>query len=219
MASQKSTIFELLDECREGLIAQLDEYDRYDEGHDFPWDNHLWRGAAFRRAHLDVVDLRDTRKLYMMHLCVFPHTNDPAPIFGFDLIAGPRKVTGAFHDFSPVDDHPLCHWFKDAVSDLEWSKERELPDWARRIFSGSMVAAGNITDPQELKTVVELVQQTLSVYLSGVGSATDKDYTEQQNNYCHWQKHNPHTPRVMESLGFEPEMIQRFIKECLFPEI
>jgi len=221
MPSQKSTIFEILDECRDGIISKMGMYDKYDEGHDFPWDNHLWRSVDFRRAHLDVVDLRDTRKLYMMHLCVFPHINDPAPIFGFDLIAGPNKVTGAFHDFSPVvDGHPMGKWFAEKVAQHEWSKERELPHWAKQIFSGSMVAAGNISDPDELRRVVTLVNETLDYYLENVGMVGgEDDYTAQQNNYCHWQKHNPHTPRVMDALGFEPDMVARFIRECLFPEI
>lgn len=221
MPSQKSTIFEILDECRHGIISKMALYDSYDEGHDFPWDNHLWRGDRFRRAHLDVVDLRDTRKLYMMHLCIFPHVNDAAPIFGFDLIAGPNKVTGAFHDFSPVTDgHQMIQWFMDKVAEYEWSKERELPHWAKQIFSGGMVAAGNISDPEELKRVTALVSETLEYYLENVGSQdVSSDFTKQQNNYCYWQKHNPHTPRVMDSLGFEPALVARFIQECLFPEI
>jgi hypothetical protein len=96
----------------------------------------VYSGAKFRRAHLDIIDARETKGLYMMHLCIFPHTNDPAPIFGFDVIAGAKKVTGAFHDFSPIEpDHVLMDLFTSRVTGLEWSKPRELPDWARAIFS------------------------------------------------------------------------------------
>ena len=36
-------------------------------------------------------------------------------IYGFDIIAGKNKVTGAFHDFSPLlqKEHPLTEWFKE----------------------------------------------------------------------------------------------------------
>ena len=41
----------------------------------------------------------------------------------------------------------------------------------------------------------------------------------QQNYYCHNQKQNPHTPRVMASLGLDPQEVKKFVEECLFPEI
>jgi len=192
-----------------------------EEDHDFDWPNYVFRSGLFRRAHLDVVDARDTKKLYMMHLCIFPHTNDPGPIYGFDLIAGPNKVTGAFHDFSPGYDknHYMLHWFHDRVDGMEWSKKRELPQWARNIFSGSMVAAGNINTMEELDEVLSLANQTLSYYLNNIGNLSDIDSTDAQNWYCHNQRQNPHTPKVMESLGFDSETVERFISSCLFPNV
>ena len=113
----------------------------------------------------------------------------------------------------------MLGWFHDRVSGYTWSKQRELPEWARNIFSGSMVAAGNIQDSQELATVIELVVENLDFYLKEVGNATDQDYTDRQNWYCQNQKKNPHTPRVMESLGLDPVEVQEFIHTCLFPEV
>jgi hypothetical protein len=40
-----------------------------------------------------------------------------------------------------------------------------------------------------------------------------------QNYYCDNQKQNPHTPKVMASLGLKEEDISVFIQDCLFPEI
>lgn len=220
MHSQTSTIFELLDEAKARLTKQLSRFETYDEGHNYPWENRLWRSDTFRRAHLDVVDVRDTKKLYMMHLTVFPHTDDGAPIFGFDLIAGPTKVTGAFHDFSPVDrEHKLLRTFERSVAGSEWSKERVLPDWAKQIFSTHMVAAGNITDPDELRRMLTLVDRNLATYLQGVGNRGPWSWGQHQNNYCRWQKQNPHTPRVMQSLGFDEGVVHEFIHHCLFPEM
>ena len=65
------------------------------------WVNKVWVGSRYRRAHIDVVDARETKGLWMMHCCVFPHLHNPAPIFGFDVVAGKNKITGCFHDFSP----------------------------------------------------------------------------------------------------------------------
>ncbi len=215
----ESTIFTSLEGAKKWLVSELSEYETYDEGHRYPWDNYLWRSEKFRRAHLDVVDARDTKRLYMMHLTVFPHTDDGSPVFGFDLIAGPKKVTGAFHDFSPIDkNHEMLLGFKERVSPLTWSKKRELPEWARNIFSEDMVSAGFITDVEELESVIGLVKSNLKYYLSKVGERGDKDFTDAQNKYCFWQKQNPHTPKVMAALGYQDEEVNKFIQECLFPE-
>jgi hypothetical protein len=214
------TIFEQLEQAHRTILDRLSAYEAHDEGHAFSWPNYVFRSSTFRRAHLDIVDARESKKLYMLHLTVMPNLDDPSPIFGFDIIAGANKVTGAFHDFSPVDPaHPMLGWFRDRVSGLEWSKTRELPEWARNIFSRSMVAAGNIHDSQELATVIKLVTENLDYYLKEVGHGDGKDYTVQQNWYCQNQKQNPHTPRVMASLGLDPAEVDRFIQTCLFPEV
>lgn len=214
------TIFQQLEDFSKKVKARLDLYQKIDEGHEFSWPNYVYAGCAFRRAHLDIVDARDTKKLYMMHLCIFPNTNNPAPIYGFDIIAGANKVTGAFHDFSPVGEHSLNAWFAEQVAPYEWSKKRDLPEWARNIFSTSMVAAGNISDEDELAKVLDLAMRNLSHYLAHISSYKgDKDYTVEQNKYCYNQKQNPHTPRVMASLGLNPSEVSNFVEDCLFPEI
>jgi hypothetical protein len=190
-----------------------------DEGHTFDWPNYVYTSDRFRRAHLDIVDVRETKKLYMMHLCIFPHFDDSAPIFGIDLIAGPNKVTGAFHDFSMNNDHYMSQWFSKKVDPYGWSKERQLPDWAKNIFSPAMIAAGNIQEANELDRFTSLVEDTLYYYLENVGGTKGGNFKDKQNYYCHNQKQNPHTPRVMESLGLEPEVVKHFIEDCLFPEI
>lgn len=215
-----STIFRQLDGAVAAIREILSGYTPVDEGHAFPWLNAVYSDKSFRRAHLDVVDVRDTRKLFMAHLCVFPNTNDPSPLFGFDLIAGPNKVTGAFHDFSPLGGNTfLDGWFGAAAESFKPTKERTLPDWARPIFSKSMVAATNIQNDIELAEFLSLVVSNLKFYLEHVGTATDGDFTEQQNRYCRNQKMNPHTPRVMEALGYDAETVRHFIDTCLFPEI
>lgn len=187
------------------------------------WVNRVWSGDAYRRAHVDVVDARETKGLWMMHCCIFPHTHNPAPIYGFDVIAGKNKITGCFHDFSPAGDgeHPLIEWFCDEAQKLQWNKTRKLPDWAERIFTPCMIAAGNVQDSEELAQIISMVKTTTSVYLKSVVETnhTARDTTPAQNYYCENQKQNPHTPRVMTSLGLNEEDVQVFIQDCLFPEI
>jgi hypothetical protein len=187
------------------------------------WINRVWTSRNYRRAHIDVVDARNTKGLWMMHCCVFPHTNNPAPIFGYDVVAGRNKITGFFHDFSSTGfpNHPLMEWFGNEVNKLEWRKTRALPDWAQRIFSPHMIAAGNVSKEDELEQIIDIGTRFLDHYLACVGeTATDYiDNTGMQNIYCENQKLNPHTPKVMASLGLDENDVRTFIGECLFPEI
>jgi phycocyanobilin:ferredoxin oxidoreductase len=187
------------------------------------WVNRVWTSDRYRRAHVDVVDARETKGLWMMHCCIFPHLNNPAPIYGFDVVAGKNKITGCFHDYSSAGDseHPMMDWFADEAQKLSWNKTRKLPDWAERIFSPSMIAAGNVNNEEELEQIFAMARTTLDHYLSTVAETnnTAADTTEAQNYYCENQKQNPHTPRVMVSLGLSEEDVRVFIQECLFPEI
>jgi phycocyanobilin:ferredoxin oxidoreductase len=187
------------------------------------WINKVWKSSRYRRAHIDVVDARDTKGLWMMHCCVFPHLDNPAPIFGFDVIAGKNKITGCFIDYSPAGDphHPMIEYFGDEVSRYEWNKKRALPDWAQRIFSPHMVAAGNVSDETELKQIASLANILVNHYLETVSetAGTAVDTKAEQNFYAQNQKQNPHTPKVMTSLGLKEEDVQVFIQNCLFPEL
>ena len=187
------------------------------------WVNRVWTSDRYRRAHVDVVDARDTKGLWMMRCCIFPHITDPSPIYGFDVIAGKNKITGCFHDYSKAGDpdHPMMQWFADYVSQLEWRRVRELPEWATNIFSPSMVAAGNVQNEEELAQIIAMAKDTVEHYLSTVGETLGQaeNTTAAQNYYAQNQKQNPHTPRVMVSLGLSEDDVQHFIQDCLFPEI
>jgi len=232
-----SEIWDKLIECQNNILDMFDEYatETQEEGLDYfnqpdnGWINRVWSNNSVRRAHIDVVDARNTKGLWMMHVCVFPQLHNNGPIYGFDVIAGKNKMTGAFHDFSPLGGpngdsvhHNMVEWFEDTVSEYVPSKKRELPEWALNIFSGSMIAAGNVTDIEEAKTIVQLATQNLKVYLEVIG---DHDNTgdrnavlEGQNWYCHNQQQNPHTPKVMKSLGLNEADVERFCTDMLFPK-
>jgi hypothetical protein len=84
-----------------------------------------------------------------------------------------------------------------------------------------MVAAGNVQEEEELEQIFAMARTTLKHYLECVGDTnnTANNTTEAQNYYCENQKQNPHTPRVMVSLGLSEEDVTTFIQDCLFPEI
>ena len=187
------------------------------------WVNKVWKSSVYRRAHIDVVDARDTKGLWMMHCCVFPYTHNPAPIFGFDVIAGRNKITGCFMDYSPTGDdlHPMMSWWAIETSKYNWNKERKLPDWAQRIFSSNMIAAGNVQDDEELEKIFTIARKGVKHYLDTVGETNNSPVNTKnaQNFYAQNQKQNPHTPKVMTSLGLSEEDVKVFIQDCLFPEI
>ena len=217
------------DETIDLLNKELVEYkepgmERFNND-EFGWVNRTWKNDYIRRAHVDVVDVRDSKKLWMAHVCLFPELTNGGPIYGFDIIAGKNKVTGAFHDFSPLlqKQHPLTEWF---IEENKWftpSKERELPDWAKAIFSGGMIAAGNVSEEDELNQICTMAVSNLRNYIDKIrthdGEAKREDVIKAQNYYCEHQQKNPHTPRVMEKLGLPEEDIKLFCSDNLFPII
>lgn len=226
-----SEVWDTLITIQNQLIKRFDEtgieinepgMDRFNQP---GWINRVWSSDDYRRAHVDVVDARDTKGLWMMHCCVFPHLQNDGPIFGLDVIAGKNKITGFFHDFSPTvyKDHEMIEAFGDRVSKLEWRKPRELPDWAKAIFTEHMVAAGNVNSTEELEQLIDLSFESIDEYLEYIGTFNElgsiDEGKEKQNRYAHFQKQNPHTPRTMTSLGLDEEDVRVFVQECLFPDI
>jgi len=229
-----SVIWDKLIECQNEILNIFDEkateieekglnkFNQPENG----WINRVWANDHVRRAHIDVVDARDSHGLWMMHVCCFPVLTNDGPIYGFDVIAGKNKMTGAFHDFSASsggEDHPLVEWYLDAVKDFIPSKQRELPEWAQNIFSPGMVAAGNVRTEEEATAIVDLALENLRVWFDSVpeytGNASVDITAGAQNYYCHNQQQNPHTPRVMKSLGLNEADVDEFCTNALFPKI
>jgi len=190
------------------------------------WVNRVWHNDSVRRAHIDVVDARDTKGLWMMHVCVFPVLNNNGPIYGFDVIAGKNKMTGAFHDFSASsggEDHPMIDGYKEAVAEFIPSKQRQLPEWATNIFTDKMLAAGNVRSEEEAVAIIDLALDNLRAYFDEIGEFDgygNRDETiAAQNYYCHNQQQNPHTPRTMKSLGLDEADVDKFCTDMLFPKI
>jgi len=226
-------IWNRLIKCKDEIVATLNTYckEYQEEGmerfnnEEYGWVNRTWKNNNIRRAHVDVVDVRHTKKLWMMHVCLFPNLTNGGPIYGFDIIAGEKKVTGAFHDFSPLlkKEHPLTRWFLEETKWFKPNKERELPDWAKAIFSGGMIAAGNVTEEKELNQICTLAVSNLNAYIDKIGDfnndSNKEDVIKAQNYYCEHQQKNPHTPRVMQSLGLPEDDIKLFCSDNLFPII
>ena len=209
------------DKAKEFSEPGLDYFNKPDGS----WINRVWQNDEIRRAHIDVVDARDSKGLWMMHVCIFPTLDNPAPIYGFDVIAGKNKMTGAFHDFSPSSDpdHPMIEGYFESVEHFVPEKQRELPEWARNIFTGKMLAAGNVKTEEEATEIIRIATDNLRAYFDEVGASKgegDKALVQaSQDYYCHNQQQNPHTPNVMKSLGLDESDVDKFCTDMLFPKL
>lgn len=218
-------IWNKIEELARSFEQKFDATGEPIEGHidsEYNWHNNLWTGLRYRRAHLEIVDKRESHGIYILHTTIFPHYNDPSPIWGFDAICGKSKITGAFHDFSAAGDnnHFMMKWFAGETQNYDWRKVRDLPDWARAIFSPDMVAAGNIQDDKEVDDLCKLATKSLDYYLANVGTTQESaaDFHMAQNRYCYYQKQNPQVVNSMVSMGIQKPIIERFVQEILFPE-
>ena len=228
-----SAIWNHLIKCKDDIIGIFDQhaveveerglsnFNRPDDG----WINRVWSNEHVRRAHIDVVDARDSKGLWMMHVCVFPCLSNDGPIYGFDVIAGANKMTGAFHDFSPTVDqtHPMITGYYESVENFIPKKQRELPQWAKNIFTEKMLAAGNVNTEEESVAIINIAVNNLRVYFDEIknftGSAQEDLVALAQDYYCHNQQQNPHTPKVMKSLGLPEADVDVFCTDMLFPKI
>ena len=227
-----SVIWDKLIECKDEIIDVFEEhaeeieepglsaFNQPDNG----WINRVWSNDSVRRAHIDVVDARESKGLWMMHVCCFPNLNNDAPIYGFDVIAGKNKMTGAFHDFSPSSafDHPMIDGYKESVEDFIPKKQRELPQWAKNIFTDKMLAAGNVKE-DEAGPIIDIALSNLRAWFDEVpqfnGQGLRDEVIAAQNYYCHNQQQNPHTANVMKSLGLPEDDVEVFCRDMLFPKL
>lgn len=192
----------------------------------FDWFNKVYTSPKlFRRGHVEVLDRREKNNMWILHSTIFPHIDDNAPIFGFDIVCTGNKVSGVFHDFSITTnpDHLLVKEFANRVANLKWKKERELPEWGKAIFSENMIAAGGTTSEEELQQIIDVCISNLDLYLNHLGDNVGLDFPEDilsmQNRYCKYQKQNPYPVKMLVNFGLTKEQAVSFVENHLFPEV
>ena len=191
------------------------------------WNDRLWSSKYVRKCHLKTIDNRDSQKLWLMHINIFPREHLNFPILGFDIVAGPNKITGSFFDFSPVTnekpEHPYLQHMREKVKDLSWSKERELPEWAREIFSESMIAVGNLRTEEEIRQLSDICLDLVEYYVTNMKTnlyvANPVDIIESHNKYCRNQKLNPHLHRSILAMGISENDKNEYVNRILFEEV
>lgn len=134
-------------------------------------------------------------------------------------------MTGAFHDFSPsaTIDHPMIDGYKESVEDFVPTKQRELPQWAKNIFTNKMLAASNVKKEEEAKAIIDIALSNLHAWFEEVpefnGAGNRDEVMASQDYYCHNQQQNPHTANVMKSLGLPEDDVEVFCRDMLFPKL
>jgi phycocyanobilin:ferredoxin oxidoreductase len=174
---------------------------------DYGWENHRFRSPRFRLAHVEIFN---QDRFCVVHCCVFPHANDPSPIYGFDVIAGENKITGVFMDLSPVaaPTNPFL--------EIDVGRARERPDWGD-IFSPHWLACR--PSPDEMRLIGDEAVRVLVHYLPTLGSLGDRTaIVAGQNRYCLQQRRNEHTRKALVNL-LGTERADEFMNEILFPTI
>ena len=217
-------LIELSEEIKDVFDTNFQSYDIDEDVNFTGWEDNFWKSEQARKCHLKTIDNRDTQKTWLMHINIFPTLNKNIPILGFDIVAGPSKITGSFFDFSPVSGyHPFMQQFKKKTENLEWNKKRELPEWAKNIFSDSMIAAGNIREMNEIDQLREVSLDLIKYYVSNLSKddfICDPDKIKPIHNYyCQQQKLNPHLHKSILAMGISEEDKNRYVNKILFEEI
>jgi len=187
------------------------------------WSNFFWKSDKIRKCHLEIIDVRDTKKIFVMHINIFPDEYSDIPILGFDVIAGQNKITGLFFDFSPVTDkHYYLNYLIDKTEKMNIIKHRDIPDWGKPIFSDYIIATGNIRTEEDLNYILDICVELLHFYLDNLDivKLTDKlSYKEKHNLYCKQQKLNPHLHRSLLGMGLDEKTKTEYIDKIVFEEL
>ena len=187
------------------------------------WSDTFWRSDTIGKCHLKTIQPKDAKSLWLMHINIFPSEGVELTIMGFDIVAGPKKITGSFMDFSPLHgyDHPYNEYMHVATQGLTWNKPCELPDWATEIFSKDMIAVGNIREGDELGQFISVTSQLVTYYLKHMEEhavVSNRDTLPLLNKYCSNQKLNPHLHRSILAMGISEEDKDDYVNNVLFEE-
>ena len=109
--------------------------------------NYYYASEKTDLAHISIIDMRESKKMWMMHVACYSKSEYPMPIYGFDVICGARKVTGCFHDMSPTTSaftsYPTVLSLK-LISLIICCGS--FPEFIIICFSGTCIASTNISN-------------------------------------------------------------------------
>jgi phycocyanobilin:ferredoxin oxidoreductase len=190
------------------------------------WSDYFWESDIIRKAHLKTIEPVGKNKLWLMHINIFPREHVNLPIFGLDIVANPKKISGCFCDYSPITEgpHPYLDKFKYETDGLTWTRARVMPEWAEEIFSENIVGAGSIREGEETNQLCDMALNLASFYCMEMSNPTyskDKELNtlEAQNKYCRNQKMNKMLHSSILAMGISEERKNQYVENVLFEEV
>jgi phycocyanobilin:ferredoxin oxidoreductase len=185
--------------------------------------NELHRSRGLRKLHLETARLG--AGLQILHCVFFPDPRYDLPVFGADIVAGRGVVSAAIVDLSPVTGALPAALASRLAQRARppFSEIRELPPWGA-IFSPHVLFVRPRT-PEEEGWFVEEVAAVLELLADVSRTADPLAWNDPatlarwkgQLHYCHQQKQNDKTRRVLEK-AFNPEWANTYIETLLFDD-
>jgi phycocyanobilin:ferredoxin oxidoreductase len=185
--------------------------------------NELHRSRGLRKLHLETARLG--AGLQILHCVFFPDPCYDLPVFGADIVAGRGVVSAAIVDLSPVTGALPAEIASRLAQRPRppFSEIRELPPWGA-IFSPHVLFVRPRT-PEEEGWFVEEVAAVLELLADASRRAHPLAWNDPatlarwkgQHHYCHQQKQNDKTRRVLEK-AFNPEWANTYIETLLFDD-
>lgn len=192
------------------------------EGEKLVIENHCYQTPQFRKLHLELAQVG--HNLDILHCVMFPRPNYDLPLFGVDIVAGRKGISAAIVDLSPVKRNRILpnsyHQVLTNLPPAEFSQRRDLPQWGD-IFSEFCLFIRPV-NRQEEQAFLEQVNYFLLLHCQIASQSTPVASAAQeaqilagQNYYCHRQRQNDKTRRVLEK-SFGKEWTDRYLLTMLF---
>ena len=188
------------------------------------WSDWFWESDSIRKGHLKIIEPVGKNKLWLMHVNLFPSFDSDLPIFGLDIVANSKKISGCFCDYSPLTKyrHIFLDKFVLETKDLSWTRAREMPDWAKEIFSEHIVGAGSIREGEETEQLCNMAWKLAQFYTmemnNPIHSKLDLNTKDAQNKYCKYQKQNKMLHTSILAMGITEERKNQYVENVLFEE-
>jgi hypothetical protein len=180
---------------------------------EYPWKNEVWTSDVFRRAHVEEFV---SPAICVLHVVIYPHMNDPAPIYGFDVVTGMKKPAGCYVDLSPsVQDWKNWRGFVTLPSDVPANKK--LPEWST-VFSEDFIAIPP-RDEEHMEEMFDYGLRLLDFYLKKIKQETvdSRSVYDAHKHYSTMQRNNAKTRQILSRM-IGAERADQFMSTVLFPD-
>jgi phycocyanobilin:ferredoxin oxidoreductase len=189
------------------------------EGERLTIENSCYQTPQFRKLHLELAQVGNS--LDILHCVMFPRPEYALPMFGCDLVGGRGQISAAIVDLSPVADTlPVAYMEAlDHSPTVQFSQERDLPDWGQVIFSPYCRFIRPANRAEET-AFIDLITTYLMIHcqqaqVMSPNSAARADVLVGQRQYCTQQQQNDKTRRVLEK-AFGEAWAERYMTTVLF---